>query len=69
MSRLPDQWHRYVWLAVSAAIAALSYWMFFSGAGAVHPDRRSSPVTHRDSRPVDSPSGLASSVINPARRK
>ncbi len=27
-----DRWQRYAWIAVSAALVAVSYWMFFSGA-------------------------------------
>ncbi len=33
MSHLPDAWRRYAWIAVSAAIVGVSYWMFFRGAG------------------------------------
>jgi hypothetical protein len=32
MLHAPDRWRRYAWIAVSAAIAGVSYWMFFSGA-------------------------------------
>ena len=31
MLHFPDHWSRYVWIAVSAAIAGVSYWMFFAG--------------------------------------
>jgi hypothetical protein len=31
MMHLPDHWSRYAWMAVSAAIAGVSYWMFFTG--------------------------------------
>lgn len=33
MLQLPEHWRRYAWSAVSAALAGLSYWMFFSGRG------------------------------------
>jgi hypothetical protein len=33
MALLPDHWRRFAWIALSAAIAAVSYWMFFRGAG------------------------------------
>jgi len=37
MAQLRSQWRVYAWIAVSAAIMGLSYWMFFTrgfGAGA-----------------------------------
>src|ERR1700704_5595876 len=69
MSQLPDQWRRYVWLAVSAAIAGLSYWIFFNGAGAVHSDHRVRPITHRDIRPSVSATGAVFSIIHTVHRK
>ena len=41
---LPDHWRRYAWIAVSAAIAGLSYWVFFSGSGEGHAHHATHPV-------------------------
>jgi hypothetical protein len=36
MVQPPYQWRRFAWIAVSVAIAAYSYWLFFSGSPAGH---------------------------------
>lgn len=67
MSHLPDRWRRYAWIAVSAAIAAVSHWMFFSATGSGRPDHKASPIARRDIRPSVSPTGTISSLIDGQR--
>ena len=69
MSHLPDYWRRCAWLAVSAAIAGFSYWMFFTGAIAGHPERSASAAVHRDIRSIVPPAAATPSLTDAKRPK
>jgi hypothetical protein len=46
MFHLPGRWQRYAWIAVSVALAGVSYWMFFDNHGATgHPAAAASVVS------------------------
>jgi EamA domain-containing membrane protein RarD len=45
MLQLPERWRRLAWIAVTVALAGVSYWMFFSG-------RAETPASHASSPPA-----------------
>ena len=62
MLGLPDRWRRLGWIGASAAIAGVSYWLFFSGGGGSQ-DYDTSPVSRGDIRLSVSSSGTISPLI------
>lgn len=59
----PDRWRRLGWVGASAAIAGVSYWLFFGGTGGGRQDYETSAVSRGDIRQSVSSSGTISPLI------
>jgi hypothetical protein len=69
MLHLPDHWRRYAWVLVSAALAGVSYWMFFRGGSGSHSLHKPSPVARREMRQSGPSTRTASPLIDTGRHE